>query len=255
MKSRWFAWAATCAALMLASPLAAQVLGGRVIDKASNEPVKDAMVEVLNPTGRTVARQRSDRDGFFVFELRDAGSYKLRTSRVGYQPATSSEVQVDQRQTVQVELHISTTEITLDPLTVTAKTQPPHSASLEREGFFERERSGFGVFLTTYELAQKHAIEATELFRGIPGVDLTPTNGSHYSLSISRSGQNCPPTVLLDGSPVSSDDLDGFVQPDVVDGIEIYKGPSEIPGRWMAYRSACGLIAIWTKRGQNQPAR
>jgi Carboxypeptidase regulatory-like domain/TonB-dependent Receptor Plug Domain len=255
MTHRWFGWAAAFAALVPAA-LSAQILGGRVMDKATNEPLKDAVVEVLTPAGRSVQRQRTDRDGFFVFELKDAGEYRLRTSFPGYQPATTSAVAVEERQTVQVEVHISTTEVTLDPLTVTARSQPPHSTNLDRQGFYERERRGFGLFLTQYELSQRLAASATELFRGLPGVQVTPNGGNnHYSLSITRSGQNCPPKILLDGSPVNDDDLDGFVQPGDVDGIEIYRGPSEVPGQWMAYRSACGLIAIWTKRGEPNRSR
>jgi hypothetical protein len=255
MKHRWFACAAGLAALVLPAALSAQILGGRVMDKATNEPLKDAVVEVLTPEGRALQRQRSDKDGFFVFELKDPGEYRIRTSRPGYQVATSSGVQVEERQTVQVEVHISTTEVTLDPLTVTARSQPPHSTNLDRNGFYERERRGFGLFLTSYELSQRLAASATELFRGLPGVQVTPNGGNNrYTLSITRSGQNCPPKILLDGSPVDGDDLDGFIQPGDVDGIEVYRGPSEVPGQWMAYRSACGLIAIWTKRGEPNQA-
>jgi hypothetical protein len=161
---------------------------------------------------------------------------------------TSEGVQVESRQTVQVEIHISTGEVALEPLRVTARTQPPRSAWLEREGFYDRERTGFGLFLTPYELSQKVAVRTTELFRGVPGVTLIPAGGSRYRINMTRSG--CPPKMLLDGSPVADSDVDGFVQPHDVAGIEIYRGPSEIPGRWLGYRSNCGLVVIWTKRGE-----
>jgi hypothetical protein len=65
-------WAAALAALLFAPSLQAQILGGRVLDRASNEPVVDAVVEVLNPAGRRMHQARSDKDGFFVFELRQS---------------------------------------------------------------------------------------------------------------------------------------------------------------------------------------
>ncbi|HEV7589605.1 MAG TPA: carboxypeptidase regulatory-like domain-containing protein [Longimicrobium sp.] len=250
MKPRWTAWAAAFAALLLGSPLSAQILGGRVMDKTSNDPIPEAVVEVLNPAGRSIQRTRSDRDGFFVFELREPGEYKLRTARIGYQTVTSEGVQVESRQTVQVEIHIATGEVALEPLRVTARTTPPRSVWLEREGFYDRERSGFGLFLTPYELSQRVAVQTSELFRGVPGVNLTPAGGSRYRINMTRSGSNCPPKMLLDGSPVADSDVDNFVQPQDVAGIEIYRGPSEVPGRWMGYRSNCGLIVIWTKRGE-----
>ncbi len=255
MKPRWTAWAAAFAALLLGSPLSAQILGGRVMDKTSNEPIPEAVVEVLNPTGRSIHRTRSDRDGFFVFELREEGEYKLRTSRVGYQPVTSEGVRVENRQTVQVEIHIATGEVALEPLRVTARTQPPRSGFLEREGFYDRERGAFGIFLTPHELSQKSAASQTsELFRGLPGVNLTPVGNSRYRINMTRSGGACPPRVLLDGNPVADSDVDNFVEPQDVAGIEIYRGPSEVPGRWTGQRSSCGLIVIWTKHGE-RPTR
>ena len=250
MKPRWTAWAAAFAALLLGSPLSAQILGGKVMDKTSNEPIPEAVVEVLNASGRSVHRARSDRDGFFVFELREPGEYKLRTSRVGYQTVTSEGVQVEQRQTVQVEIHISTGEVALEPLRVTARSAPPRSSFLEREGFYDREKSGFGLFLTSYELGQRAATQTSELFRGLPGVNLTPVGNARYRINMTRSGGSCPPRVLLDGSPVADSDVDNFVEPQDVAAIEVYRGPSEVPGRWMGQRSACGLIVIWTKHGE-----
>jgi hypothetical protein len=250
MKPRWTAWAAALAALLLGSPLSAQILGGRVMDKTSNDPIPEAVVEVLNANGRSVHRTRSDRDGFFVFELREPGEYKLRTARIGYQTVTSEGVQVEARQTVQVEVHISTGEVALDPLTVTARTAPPRSVWLEREGFYDRERGGFGLFLTPYELSQRVAVQTSELFRGVPGLTLIPVGGSRYRIATTRSGSNCAPKMLVDGSPVADSDVDNMIQPQDVAGIEIYRGPSEVPGRWMGYRSSCGLIVIWTKRGE-----
>jgi hypothetical protein len=249
MKPRWTAWAAALAALLLSSPLSAQILGGRVMDKTSNDPIPEAVVEVMNANGRSIQRTRSDRDGFFVFELREPGEYKLRTARVGYQTVTTEGVQVESRQTVQVEIHIATGEIALEPLRVTARTQPPRSVWLEREGFYDRERGGFGLFLTPYELSQKVAVQTSELFRGVPGINLTPVGGSRYRITSARGG-NCSPKMLVDGSPVADSDVDNMIQPQDVAGIEIYRGPSEVPGRWMGYRSNCGLIVIWTKRGE-----
>jgi len=256
MTSRWTAPAAAMAALLLASPLSAQVLGGRVMDKTSNDPIPEAVVEVLNPTGRSVQRTRTDRDGFFVFELREPGEYRVRTSRVGYQTVTSSGVQVENRQTVQVEVHIATGEVELEPLRVTARSQPPRSRFLEREGFYDREKTGFGIFLTPYELSQRPMTgQATELFRGVAGVSVTPVGMGRYRLNMTRSGGSCPPTVLVDGGSVAGADVDEMVQPQDISGIEIYRGPSEVPGRWMAFRSSCGLIVIWTKRGEPNSQR
>jgi hypothetical protein len=136
-------------------------------------------------------------------------------------------------------------------LTVTARSQPPRSSTLDHEGFYDREKTGFGIYLTPYELSQKHAMHTAELFRGLAGVQVVPTGSQSYSVIMSRgASQNCPPNYVVDGGSVMGGDLDNMVQPQDIEGIEIYRGPSEIPGRWMGMRSACGLIVIWTKRGE-----
>lgn len=256
MKHNWHARALALAALFLAAPLSAQIMGGRVMDRASNEPIKDAIVEALNDAGRTVNRGRTDRDGFFVFEFREAGVYRIRTQRIGYRTTTSDSVRVEQRQTVQVEIKLSTGDVELAPLTVTAKTEPPHSRQLDQEGFYDRERMGFGKFLTQYEIQQKQPLETSEVFRGVPGVGLVPAGGTHYNLVITRGGDNCSPRVMVDNMAVDQQDMDSLVKPQDIAGIEVYRGPSEIPGRWMGQRSACGLVVIWTRRGNDDvPAR
>ncbi|HEX8245557.1 MAG TPA: carboxypeptidase regulatory-like domain-containing protein [Longimicrobium sp.] len=254
MKSKWYAWALVLGALLVAHPLSAQIMGGRVMDAASNEPVKDAIVEALNNAGRTVNRGRTDRDGFFVFEFREPGVYRIRTSRIGFTTNTSDTVRVDLRQTVQVEVKLTTGAVALEPLRVTAKSQPPHFQQLDQEGFYQRERIGFGRFLTQYEIQQRAPLETSEVFRGVPGVGLVPAGGTHYNITITRGGDNCAPRIVLDNMNVDQQDLDSLVKPADIAGIEVYRGPSEIPGRWLGQRSTCGLIVIWTRRGEpNQP--
>jgi carboxypeptidase family protein/TonB-dependent receptor-like protein len=250
MKSKWFARAAALAALLVAGPLSAQIIGGRVMDASNNEPVKDVIVEALNADGRAVQRGRTDKDGFFAFEFRQPGAYRIRTQRIGYTNSTSEPVQVDLRQTVQVEIKLTTGAVALEPLRVTAKTEPPHNRQLEEEGFYQRERIGFGKFLTQYEIAQRQPLETTEVFRGVPGIGLVPAGGSHYNLVLTRGGDNCSPRLLVDNLPIDQTDLDNMVKPQDIAGIEVYRGPSETPARWMGQRSACGLIVIWTRRGE-----
>ena len=253
MKSKTYAWALALGALLVTHPLSAQIMGGRVMDRTTNEPVKDAIVEAINDGGRVVNRGRTDRDGFFVFEFREPGAYRIRTQRIGYTTNTSDPVQVDLRQTVQVEVKLTTGDIALEPLRVTAKTEPPHFRQLEQEGFYDRERVGFGKFLTQYEIQQRQPLQTSEVFRSVPGVSLVPAGGSHYNLVLTR--DHCSPKVMIDNMTVDQSDMDNVVEPGDIAGIEVYRGPSEIPGRWMGLRSGCGLVVIWTRRGEPNQAR
>ncbi|HYH82685.1 MAG TPA: carboxypeptidase regulatory-like domain-containing protein [Longimicrobium sp.] len=251
MKSRWPALLLTAAALLLARPLSAQIFGGRVVDKATGQPIKDAVVEMVNAGNRVVARARSDGDGFVSFELRVPGDYRVRTSRIGYTTHTSQTLQIEQRQTLQVDIPLSTGEVTLDSLTVVGRSAPPRRNELDREGFYDREKMGFGRFLTAYDIQQRMAIQTTEIFRGIPGMTLVPMGGTNYRLAVTRGGDNCAPNIILDNMPVNAaDQLDDMVKPHDIAGVEVYRGPSETPGRFLGNRNACGLVVIWTKRGE-----
>jgi hypothetical protein len=251
MKSRWPALLLTAAALLLAQPLSAQIFGGRVIDKASGQPIKDATVEMMNESNRVVARARSDGDGFVAFELRQPGAYRVRTSRIGYTTHTSQALTIELRQTVQVDIPMSTGEVTLDSLTVIGRSAPPRRSELDREGFYDRERQGFGRFITAHDIQQRMAMQTSEIFRTVPGMTLIPTGGTRYRIAVTRGGDNCSPSVILDNMPINvTDELDDLVKPQDIAGVEVYRGASEVPGRFLGNRNNCGLVVIWTKRGE-----
>ncbi|HET7229327.1 MAG TPA: carboxypeptidase regulatory-like domain-containing protein [Longimicrobium sp.] len=255
MKPRWSALLVAAAALLLARPLSAQIFGGRVIDQATSQPLKGATVELINDQNRVVQRARSDGDGFVAFELRQPGTYRVRTSMAGYTTRNSQALQIDIRQTVQVDIPLSTGlangEVALDSLTVIGRSQPARRTDLEREGFYDREKMGFGRFMTAADIERRMAVQTTEIFRAIPGVTLIPTGSSRYRLAVTRSGTNCSPSIILDNMPVNAtDELDDMVKPQDISGVEVYRGASEVPAQFMASRNSCGLVVIWTKRGE-----
>lgn len=234
-------------ALLAAPPLAAQTIAGKVLDRATGQPVNEATIEALRANDRVAARARSDAQGNFVLTLDSEGEYRIRARRVGYQPSTSLPVPVAMRQTVQTEIRISSSEVVLDPLTVTARSEPPRSPRLDREGFYQRERMGFGRFLTRHELQNMVVTETTTIFRTVPGVRLIPTGGTRYALVISRGGVQCVPRVMVDNLTIPASEIDTMVRPEQIAGIEVYRGATEIPGRFVGQHNGCGLIVIWTE--------
>lgn len=233
-----------------ASPLPAQVIGGKVLDRASGQPVPEVTVEaVATSNNRVVERARTDATGYYVLQLPEAGDYRLRARRVGYQTATTDPVSVDLRETLETEIQIATDQVVLAPLTVRARAQPPRSLTLEREGFYDRERRGFGRFITQHEISSMVVLETSSVFRSIPGVELVPVGGNKFAVAIARGVQKCMPRLVIDDLPAASSDVDNFVRPREIAGIEVYRGGSEVPGRWQGLRNPCGLIVIWTETG------
>ncbi len=61
-----------------------------------------------------------------------------------------------------------------------------------------------------------------------------------------RSGGRCPPAVYIDGALLGDADIDFRLAPEYVAGIEVYKGPAEVPQEFSGAGLACGVIVIWT---------
>jgi hypothetical protein len=51
---------------------------------------------------------------------------------------------------------------------------------------------------------------------------------------------------MLDGLPIDTRDIDSIIQPEDVEGVEIYRGSTQIPAQYMN-RANCGLVLIWTR--------
>lgn len=54
-------------------------------------------------------------------------------------------------------------------------------------------------------------------------------------------------TVLVDNLPISDlRELDYLVEDERVEGVEIYRSPTQIPEEFQ-YHKACALMLVWTK--------
>ena len=62
----------------------------------------------------------------------------------------------------------------------------------------------------------------------------------------------CPPLVYLDGTLWGSTlDFDiNQIDPDILQGIEAYSGPAQVPAEFNRTGAECGVILIWTRFGQ-----
>ncbi|HEX8244086.1 MAG TPA: carboxypeptidase regulatory-like domain-containing protein [Longimicrobium sp.] len=238
-------------ALFAAAALHAQAFSGKVMDRAGEGPVKSATVEAVGAGERVFARARSSDDGSFNLRLRNPGEFRLRVQRLGYRTATSEPVPVADLQTVHVELRISASEIALNPLTVTARTDAARSPRLEREGFYTRQQMHVGAFVTRQQIEDRRPLHSTETLRGIPGLRVQPIGGSTQAVAIitRRERGGCIPLLLVDNAVMGAEDFDLMIPPRDIEGIEVYRGPSEIPGRYISLASPCGLIVVWSRDG------
>jgi hypothetical protein len=239
-----------------AAPAHAQVVRGRVIDNATGEPVSAAKVEAL-AAGRGSGSTRSEADGKFEVRLRAAGTFRLQTERSGYRPTVTGDIPVAVRETVYVEVKVAAAAMQLDPLRVTARVAPPRRRTLELNGFYERERLGFGRFIRREDFETRSNLTTSQILARERGTIVVGSGPSEFivfarssSVGALRSpvAKYCIPQLYLDGMKISSGrDLNEVVGPNQVEAVELYRSAAEIPVQYNGSDSACGVILVWTR--------
>ncbi|MCY3601073.1 MAG: TonB-dependent receptor [Gemmatimonadetes bacterium] len=235
---------------------------GRVSDRRSGRPIEAANV-VLSDTLLAEDRQRmTDGSGRFMFSDLDPGAYRVTVDHLTFDPLNQL-VYLPSDRTVQVDFELSVDPIELAPIVVTALREK----RLELQGFYDRrelgEAIGAGVFLTRDDIQGAGAIRVTHYLGRIPGVRTECGGGANNNCVIrmtrgvpslsNRAEYGCMnANVYLDGVRVirdgggADDSIDNFVSPGEIAGIEVYRGPSELPAEFGGAVGRCGAIVIWT---------
>jgi len=150
-----------------------------------------------------------------------------------------------------VELRLATVVSMLDTVRVTASRR-----RLEGTGFEQRARRGAGRFVTTKDMLRQPVFSTSQVFQTVPGMWLERTSLGANRVTMRGAFGRCSPSVYLDGQHMrhlSAEDIDAFVSPDEVAGIEIYS-EAAAPPEFVPDFGGCGSVVIWTKAGEN-PAR
>ena len=206
------------------------------------------------------------------------GRFQARRVAAGAHRITVSHPAVGSR-TVEVPLPAEAVEVELragaDGATLAAGVQRvvqlagigararPRSPGLNLQGFYERQRAGVGVFLTDQQLQANPAGRLSNVLRMVPGVrvvqqgETPPVTFAFGSRGVTGIGQvgACWMDVYLDGVLVAGRMLgaQGSMSLDEmplnqVEGVEVFRGPSEIPPMYRGSTSSCGVILMWTRR-------
>lgn len=247
LASRWSLIAAAVAALA-ASRADAQTIRATAVDAATGAPVAEALVRVEEADGTLVASGFVNEAGVVVLRVRQAGPYRVRAQRAGYNEAA---VQVDAggRQ-VAAELRLARRPFMLDTLVVYGRLRNERG----RQGFERRRSLGMGVFLDSAVLQERSrgAIYTADVLRGVPGLQLRNPRG-RSTVARSVRGWGCMVT-LVDGLPMTfapPREMHHFIEPSDVIGVEVYREFSEVPEEFRIHAHSdiypCGIIAYWTR--------
>jgi carboxypeptidase family protein len=260
---------------IVAGPLTAQaVIRGALYDDASGAPVRGTVMLVNPSDNAPVAHVVTDSLGRFELTM-SGGTYQLAAVRDGYSSLLSAPIPIvsGERMTVRMPLAQEGSE-PRHSIGVTEHVRPDASAQRAAEALSEghgmvafksRRTVGAGLHFDRAALATGNATTLGEFLQNVPGLRVGDPSATS-SIQMSRSPQ--PPTHgglsaaschvgwFIDGHrmdlPSGIDPITdglGTMSLEVVEGIEIFRGVSEMPPEFAEPGLRCGAVAIWTRRG------
>lgn len=219
---------------------------GRVTDAVTGEALPSVNVVITHTVlseGREVPLTRTmgastDLDGYFFILNVPPGVYTLKATSVGYNTLTKQMVKVDLDRTITVNFQLTSTEIQVQNIVVTA----------ERE-IIKKDVSGTQEVITTARIEQMPVLRMDEFVGKLKGVELVSGEQGN-GLSI-RGGSIRETDVRMDGislqDPRSGNSYLGF-NSTTVQEMQVLTGGFE--AKYGGIRS--GLLNVVTKEGQRE---
>lgn len=211
-------------------------LRGVVVEADGGRRLPGARVRIAG-AGESV----SDEGGAWTLADVPTGTRVLEVRAVGFYPVRRAvEVVADPPM---VTTAMQTMRAVLDTVRVVA-----NRSRLRGTGFDERRRSGMGRYITSEDLAHRLLINTSDVFRTVPGMQLDRQPLGDTQLSVRGPFGRCRPTFVVDGHMMrglTADDIDAFVHPDEIAGVEVYTG-AMVPPQFQEGLTGCGTIVIWT---------
>lgn len=241
--------AATSLLLAVAPTVPAQSIRGRLLDQESERPLPGVPVSlVTEPDAQPVASTKSGGDGEFTLIAPAPGIYRLRAELAGDRRPVSPAMDLPSGLVVSFTWRLPSTAQRLAPIVVVESNRRPAG---QQGDFYERirRRAAFGHLITRQQIEQRHPFRVTDLLRMTPGLRIVPSVSAFGDLV--RTSEGCSPLVYLDGIrfPLYGESIDAIVHPNDLEAIEIYAHGVSVPVELGAPGSACGVIALWTRRG------
>ncbi|MBC7843805.1 MAG: TonB-dependent receptor plug domain-containing protein [Gemmatimonadaceae bacterium] len=215
-------------------------LSGTVIAAKGGRALAGARVGILNGP-----QTRADERGAWTLTGLPTGTRTLQVRAVAHYPVSMPVDVVDGAAPVRVSM--VTLESVLDTVRVTAR----RNGSSRALDFMDRKRrAGTGRFITSDDVAARNPVYTTDLFRSILGVSVVRTSNGDEALVMRGNGlrAQCRASVFLNGmslNDVSASDINGFVRPNDIIGIEVYSATGAPPQ--YSRQNGCGSVLIWSR--------
>ena len=216
----------------------AGTMRGRVIDRATSKPVADARITLLTDRRSVTA----DSSGRYLFTALPPGVLRFAVEAVPYSTLQLIvELSTNQDLERVIELDSMSAQKLL-PVTVKASEVVNHRL----DAFNRRRATGRGQYLTREEIERNGSESLMDAVRAMRGVT-AECYGSGCVLRMARAPMRCLPDYIVD------ERVDNQFGPTTpirdIDAVEVYSGPSDVPGEYAGRNAGCGVIVIWTRTG------
>jgi hypothetical protein len=230
------------ASVVFAQPRTGQV-AGLVVDHSTGTGV--AADIQLAEGGRHVV---ADSAGAYAFSDLPAGIVRFIVRAHGF-PTTRVAVALVRGERLAHVIELDSTAVQAEPAqplpAVSVAALPPPSP---RYADFERRRlNGRGQYLVKDDLDKAGYSTLQDAMLGLRGVNVDCGGGSGCTIRMARAPMRCSPEYIIDER---TDNTFGPYTPlRDIEGIEVYTGPSDVPGEFAGRSAGCGVVVVWTRAG------
>jgi hypothetical protein len=120
-------------------------------------------------------------------------------------------------------------------------------------GFERRRGNGRGQYLTEDDILKTGAYSLPDAVKNLRGVTYECGGGGGCFIRMARAPMQCTPEYIIDDQVMNDF---GPLTPirDIV-AIEVYTGPTELPGEYSGRNGGCGVVVVWTRSGPPRKRR
>ena len=154
-----------------------------------------------------------------------------------------------------VEAHLPPAAIEMPPLLVTVRARRWYG---DMEGLEARIDRGEGYIMTRDRIDESNPRILADVLRSVPGVRVRQSGGAMSGTitvqmrgAQSMTGAPCAPAVWVDGQKWRDpSEAYSTILGYELEVVEVYRGPSEVPGEFLDASASCGALVVWTRRGR-----
>lgn len=240
--------AAILCCCLLATPVSAQQIRGRVVELGSDAPIRDATITAQAVSSPRVVDVVSDSAGRFALSLPFAGVWRLRVEHIAFTTVSADSIAIAPGEQLEVDVTLAPDVIALEPIVVRGRERARLGRLREFYDRLERQgRTGHGTFITREDFERYPGQLLSTHLAMVPGVTVVSSNGGNIVTMRGTTGR-CLPAMYLDGIEVSDYGtmLDHLAHPETLEGVEVYRSGSFAPAMY-SRNNGCGVVLLWTR--------